>query len=68
MNETQNEKADHLLSCVIYRYIEKNIKMSNCYRKYNREIASFLENCPSYFVNHCLQRDNLAENISEEHI
>lgn len=68
MNETQNEKADHLLSCVIYRYIEKNIKMSNCYRKYNREIASFLENCPSYFVNHCLERDNLAENISEEHI
>ena len=46
------------------RYMEKNVRCHSMYRKYNDATPTYLQNRPRNFVNHCLQKITLAEDIN----
>ena len=51
------------LSFCVYSYCDANIRYSNSYRRYNKDIPQFLRNKSPDFVKHCLLKIYLAENI-----
>ena len=51
------------LSFCVYSYCDANIRYSNSYRRYNKDIPQFLRKRPPDFVKHCLLKIFLVENI-----
>ena len=41
------------------QYLDTNLRLSSCYRKYNPSIPEYLHNRPPQFVKHC-QKSNFS--------
>ena len=54
-------ECDKLLS--IYRYVEKNARCHQNYRRYNSSLPKYLINRPRNFVKHCMAKITAAEDI-----
>ncbi|CAH3018889.1 unnamed protein product, partial [Porites evermanni] len=50
------------------RYVEKNVRFSSLYQKYNQNIPQFLVNRLRHLVVHCMERWEVAKNIPKSHI
>ena len=60
--------TDQIPTCIHFRYVEKNVRFSSLYRKYNQNIPQFLVNRPRHLVVHCMERWEVAKNIPKSHI
>ena len=50
------------------RYLEKNLKFSDAYGRYNSRIPTYLHNRPPQFVKHCLDSRFAAGEFTEADI
>ena len=51
-----------------FRYVEKNIRRSSMYRKYNSTLPYWLRDKPQKFFKHCVERLTSAGLIKNENI
>lgn len=55
-----------MLTTVIKRYLNVNIKASSYYNRYNESLPPFLHNRPKEFVDHCRKRLVTADEVQDK--
>ena len=50
------------------QYLDTNLRLSSCYRKYNPSIPEYLHNRPPQFVKHCQKSNFFAAEYNQRNV